>query len=371
MSHSFRIAYFAHSVRSDWNNGNAHFLRGLLRNLGELGHEVTIFEPEKGWSITNLECDPAGQSSLVQFAGTYPDLRVTTYDLASQNGLGLTSELLRGADIVIVHEWNTPELVHRLLAFREQLGFRLLFHDTHHRASSSPDLIKLLRIDQFDGVIAFGEALRRIYRDHFGLSRVWTLHEAADTHVFYPRAKSEKTTDVVWIGNWGDNERSAEIREFLLHPAARLPQHHFNIYGVRYPVDGIQALRAAGVHYHGYLANLDAPEVYSAAQLTVHIPRQQYTGAMAGIPTIRVFEALACGIPLLSAPWTDCEQLFSDGDFCMVHSAAEMQAAMTALLSDRKAADAQARQGLKTVLAHHTCRHRAEQLTSFCEDVLQ
>jgi spore maturation protein CgeB len=370
MSRSFRIAYFAHTVRSDWNNGNAHFLRGLLRSLGELGHEVTIFEPDQGWSITNLKQEPSGQSSLTQFAATYPSLRVTTYDLANQNGLGLTSKLLRGVDIVIVHEWNPPELVHRLLAFREQLGFRLLFHDTHHRASSSPELIKLLRIDQFDGVIAFGEALRRIYRDHFGLARVWTLHEAADTAVFYPRGQVEKTTDVVWIGNWGDNERSAEIREFLLQPAAHLPQHRFGIYGVRYPGDGLQALQAAGVRYYGYLANLDAPQVYSAAQLTVHIPRQQYTGAMAGIPTIRVFEALACGIPLLSAPWTDCERLFREGDFLMVRSAAEMQAAIVALLSDRNAAEAQARQGLETVLARHTCRHRAQELASICEEVL-
>ena len=371
MLRSLRIAYFAHSVRSDWNNGNAHFLRGLLRSLGELGHEVTVFEPERGWSIANLASEPAGNSSLLQFARSYPGLHITTYDLGNQNGLALKSELLRDIDIVIVHEWNTPELVHRLLAFRERLGFRLLFHDTHHRASSSPKVIQLLRLHHFDGVVAFGEALRRIYREDFGLSRVWTLHEAADTHVFYPRSRAEKATDVVWVGNWGDGERSAEIREFLLQPAAQLSQYRFSVYGVRYPADGLQALQAAGVHYRGYLANLDAPQVYSSAQLTVHIPRQQYTGAMAGIPTIRVFEALACGIPLLSAPWTDCEALFRSGDFCMVHNAAEMQNGMIALLSDEKAASEQSQRGLETVLTRHTCRHRAEQLTSFCEEVLR
>ena len=51
---SFASPISAHSVRSDWNNGNAHFLRGLLRSLGELGHQVTVFEPENGWSIANL-----------------------------------------------------------------------------------------------------------------------------------------------------------------------------------------------------------------------------------------------------------------------------------------------------------------------------
>ena len=370
MLRKLRIAYFAHSVRSDWNNGNAHFLRGLLRSLGDMGHEVTVFEPEMGWSFSNLASEPAGPASLLQFAHTYPRLQVVTFDLANQNGVELKSEILRDTDIVIVHEWNTPELVHCLLAYRKKLGFRLLFHDTHHRASSSPEMIQQLRIDQFDGVIAFGEALRRIYRERFGLARVWTLHEAADTDVFYPQPGVAKSTDVVWVGNWGDNERSLEIREFLLTPASHLPQYRFGIYGVRYPVDGVQALQDAGVRYHGYLANLEAPRIYASAQLTVHIPRQQYAGAMAGIPTIRVFEALACGIPLLSAPWSDCEELFRRGDFCMVHNAAEMETAMVALLRDRKAADEQARRGLETVLAHHTCRHRAEQLTSFCEEVL-
>jgi spore maturation protein CgeB len=368
-SRSFRIAYFAHSIRSDWNNGNAHYLRGLLRNLEKMGHQVTIFEPQNGWSLTNLENEPGGPRSLRQFARTYPSLHLVTYNLTG--GSVLQPDSLRDIDIVFVHEWNPPELGHRLLALRESLGFRLLFHDTHHRASSSPEAIRLLGIDRFDGVIAFGEALRRIYRDRFHLSRVWTLHEAADVDVFHPRAATEKTDDLVWIGNWGDDERSAEIREFLLQPAAHLRQHSFSIYGVRYPEEGLQELRQAGVTYRGYLPNLDAPSVYSAARLTVHIPRQQYSTAMAGIPTIRVFEALACGIPLLSAPWSDSERLFREGDFCTVRSAAEMQTAISNLLTDCKAAKAQAQRGLETVRSRHTCRHRAEQLIAICEELFR
>ena len=277
--------------------------------------------------------------------------------------------MFRGVEIVIVHEWNPPELVHQLLAFREAMPFHLLFHDTHHRASSSPEQISLFGIDRFDGVVAFGDALSRIYRERFGIARVWTLHEAADTDVFYPRALGAKSDDVVWIGNWGDGERSSEIREFLLRPASHLAAARVSIYGVRYPKDGLQALCDAQVRYCGYLPNLDAPQVYSTARLTVHIPRQQYTGAMAGIPTIRVFEALACGIPLISAPWLDHEHLFRKGDFCMVHSGAQMEAAISALLADPDAAAAQAERGLETILARHTCRHRAQELTSYFEEL--
>jgi spore maturation protein CgeB len=369
VSRNLRIAYFAHSVRSDWNNGNAHFLRGLLRSLGELGHDVTIFELADGWSYLNLLNEPAGTAALSQFASTYSTLRIIPYTLSTDGECELQRNSLSDRDVVIVHEWNSPELVHRLFAYREVLGFRLLFHDTHHRASSSPEQIRLFGIDRFDGVVAFGEALRRIYRDSFGIARVLTLHEAADTEVFHPLASAQKTDDLVWIGNWGDGERSAEIREFLLQPAAGLHAARCSIYGVRYPETGLEALRQARAAYRGYLPNLQAPQVYANARLTVHIPRQQYAGAMAGIPTIRVFEALACGIPLLSAPWSDEECLFRKGDFCMVENGADMQACMAAMLSSPSRAEEQAQRGLETVRARHTCRHRAQELTEFCEDL--
>jgi spore maturation protein CgeB len=258
-----------------------------------------------------------------------------------------------------------------LLELRQGARFKLLLHDTHHRASSSPEQIRIFGTDRFDGVIAFGDALRIIYRERFGLERVWTLHEAADTTVFKPLAGGGKKQDVVWIGNWGDDERSSEIRDFLLTPAARMNDRKFVIYGVRYPLEAIRALEEAGVEYAGYLPNLQAPQTYAESRLTVHIPRQQYTRAMDGIPTIRVFEALACGIPLVSAPWNDSEHLFGDGDFVFARNVDEMQSHMEHLLEDPAAAEAQARRGMETVLARHTCRHRAEELTAICEEVLR
>lgn len=373
MSRNFHITYFAHAVRSDWNNGNAHFLRGLLRSLGQCGHEVNIFEPEDGWSIENLRQEMKGEHSLQQFAEVYPDLNVSTYpaqELTAAAAEQRWRHSLRGTDIVILHEWNPPQLAHMLLGLRDELGYRLLFHDTHHRASSSPEQIRLFGTDKFDGVLAFGEALRAIYRDRFNIQRVWTLHEAADTTVFRPISNIERKRDVVWIGNWGDDERSTEICQFLLRPAGELNRYRFAIYGVRYPNDALRALQNAGVEYGGYLPNLDGPSTYAASRITMHIPRQQYVGAMTGIPTIRVFEALACGIPLISAPWPDSEQLFRQHDFLFVRNTKESTAAIEHLLSDHNAAAQQAKQGLETVLARHTCMHRAQQLTEICEEVI-
>lgn len=371
MSPEFSIAYFAHAIRSDWNNGNAHFLRGLLDNMSKLGHKVTVFEPADGWSVHNLRTEPGAEAALAQFAATYPHLRVTSYAVECGQRLSYWRAKLRGMDIVILHEWNSPVLAQILLQLRDEVGFRLLFHDTHHRASSSPAQIRLYGIDRFDAVLAFGESLRALYRDRFGFSRVWTLHEAADTSVFRPQPQAEKTTDVVWIGNWGDDERSAEIYEFLVHPARNLESLRFTAYGVRYPEQAQLLLRETGIGYAGYLPNLCSPAVYSAARVTLHIPRQQYVTSMVGIPTIRVFEALACGIPLISAPWQDIERLFRKDDFLMVRNWAESERAICRLTRDKKAADEQALRGLETILSRHTCRHRAEQLTQICEELVR
>ena len=367
-----RLAYFAHSFRSDWNNGNAHFLRGLMRAMVAMGHAVELLEPASDWSIENLQAEADGEAALAQFAQLYPELRVETYASQEQDGLFYERlrETLRETDVVVLHEWNPPALARLLLRLRDDLGFQLLFHDTHHRASSSPQQIELFGLDRFDGILAFGEVLRTLYRERFGLTRVWTFHEAADTSVFRPQA-AERAHDVVWIGNWGDEERSAEIKEFLLQPAANLPgARRVMIYGVRYSLDGLEALAQAGVRYGGYLPNLQAPCVYASSALTVHIPRRQYSSAMPGIPTIRVFEALACGIPLLSAPWQDSEQLFRKGDFVSVSSGEQMKEAMEGLLTNPAKAKDQAARGLETILARHTCDHRARELTYICQELL-
>ena len=378
MPRKLTIAFFVHALSSDWNNGNAHFLRGLARALGTgagaphidpslafQGHSVTVFEPVSNWSTENLATEAIGHASLQQFASLYPDLTVITY---ADDPRALHAHLAE-QEIVIVHEWNEPSLIEQILSLRDELGFRALLHDTHHRASSSPAQLQLLQVGRFDGVLAFGEALRSIYRTRFNIERVWTLHEAADTSVFYPR-EAEKQDDLVWIGNWGDEERSREIREFLVAPAAALPSRSFRVYGVRYPQQGLEALASAGICFGGYLPNLDAPEAYAAARITVHIPRQQYAGAMTGIPTIRVFEALACGIPLVSAPWQDTEHLFQPGDLVFARSSSEMVEQVEHLLNHLDAAHAQAERGLSTVLARHTCAHRAQELTAICEEVL-
>ncbi|MGQ7793259.1 CgeB family protein [Faunimonas sp. B44] len=352
-----KVVFFVNALASCWNNGNAHFLRGVVTALQGLGHRVTVLEPADGWSRANLLADH-GPEALRGFEAAFPRLRPVLYDPAEAD-LGA---LVDGADLVIVHEWNDPGLVNGLGRLRARgAGFVLLFHDTHHRAVTKPDEMSRFDLSGYDGVLAFGEAIGEIYRQRGWADRVWTWHEAADTRLFRPMPAGSRDGDVVWVGNWGDEERSDEIRTYLLDPVEALGLET-NVYGVRYPKTARAELAARGIAYRGWLANHAVPEVFARHRLTVHVPRRPYAEALPGIPTIRVFEALACGIPLVSAPWRDSEGLFPEGAFLMARNGAEMTAHMRAVLEDRDLAASLRRTGLAAVLARHTCDHRARDL---------
>ena len=94
-----RFVLFYHSLVSDWNHGNAHFLRGIVRELQARGHEVLVCEPSDGWSRQNLVAEQ-GAGAIGEFAAAFPDLRSLEYDLATLD----LDALLGDADVVIVHE---------------------------------------------------------------------------------------------------------------------------------------------------------------------------------------------------------------------------------------------------------------------------
>jgi spore maturation protein CgeB len=355
-----RIVFFVHSAVSCWNHGNAHFVRGLMSALVRRGHEVVSYEPRGAWSLENL-LEDHGVAPVVEFARAFPEIDVRTY---GPEGAEVEDELtaaVAGADLVVVHEWNAPGVANAVAREARRAGAATLFHDTHHRPWSDPDAIARFDLAAFDGVLAFGDVLRRVYATRFGVARAFTLHEAADVERFRPLERP-KEDDVVWIGNWGDGERSEELRAFWLASARALPGMRFVAHGVRYPAPALREVREAGVEFRGFVPSLRVPEAFARARATLHVPRRAYVEALAGIPTIRVFEAMACGIPLVSAPWIDAEGLFRPGDFAVAHTPAEMTDALRRLAADEDAAAAQAARGRETVLARHTCGHRADEL---------
>ncbi|MEW5860180.1 MAG: glycosyltransferase [Cyanobacteriota bacterium] len=400
-----KIVMFYHSLLSDWNHGNAHFLRGVVSELRSRNHNIHVYEPQDAWSLENLLAE-YGDEPIKRFYAAYPGLESIRYDLQTLD----LDEVLDGADLVIVHEWSDRDLVRRIGEHRARSSFKLLFHDTHHRSVSDRASMAAYDLSNYDGVLAFGNIIRDIYLSENWTQRAWTWHEAADTRLFHPienltpqppslQGKGEKeegtqfsplqpkkfipfpspcrgglgrggeglgerskSGDLVWIGNWGDEERTAELHEFLIEPVKELGIKA-RVHGVRYPENAIASLKSAGIEYAGWLPNFEAPQVFSHFKVTVHVPRRYYVQSLPGIPTIRVFEALACGIPLVSAPWEDVEGLFTPGkDFLIASNGDQMKRHLSNLLQDEDMAQELAHHGRQTILQKHTCTHRVDEL---------
>ncbi len=366
------FSLFYHSLESDWNHGNAHFLRGVVSELQELGHRVRVFEPSSGWSRKNL-IKEHGPSALKQFRDKYPHQESTMYDRRTLD----LEKVAADSDVIIVHEWNEPWLVNGLGLLHNRLqrnggsqNFSLLFHDTHHRSISDPAWLRRFRLEYYDGILAFGEVLSGIYREHGWSDSVWTWHEAADIRRFFPHYPvfDYPFGDLVWIGNWGDNERARELERFLFRPVRELGLN-CHIYGVRYPRKILRRLKRKGIDYCGWLPNFQVPEVFANHAVSVHVPRRIYASELPGIPTIRPFEALACGIPLITSPWQDCEGLFESGkDYLVAHDSDEMQLHLRTILHDSDFALQLAAHGLATIRENHTCAHRVNQLLQILAD---
>src|SRR3954452_13823119 len=360
-----RVVIFCHSLLSDWNHGNAHFLRGIAVDLQARGHQVRVFEPRDSWSLLNLLRDQ-GPTAIAGFHTAYPMLSSVRFDARSLD----LDEALDGADVVLVHEWNSAPLVKAIGRHRVRgRSYVLLFHDTHHRSVSDPKAMAGYDLNGYDGVLAFGEVIRQRYLSLGWARRAWTWHEAADTTRFRPLDSSNPAGEVGWVGNWGDDERSDEIRRDFFD-RVRLLGLRALAHGVRYPQSAIEEPQRAGIHYHGWIPNYAVPAVFSRFIATVHIPRQPYIRMLPGIPTIRMFEALACGMPLVSCRWDDCEALFTAGaDYIAVDSPEQMRNALSGLLNDPERRRQLSEHAMQTIQSRHTCAHRVDELLNITASI--
>jgi len=354
-----RFALFSQSVISDWNHGNAHFLRGLMRALQTRGHRTTCFEQVDNWSLSNLLA--INPRAIEEFEAAFPDLTFERYELGPHLEEWLRARLAQ-TDVVLVHEWNSPEVIRLLGALTQEYGIRAFFHDTHYRVVLDTEHRENLGLEHYSGILAYSPSVADRYRQ-LGFENVHVFHEAADTTVFEPLTVP-KTTDVVFVGNYGDGDRSDELEDYVFGPRPSLRNLRYAVYGVRYPPAVVARLNnGLDISYGGWLPNIRVPAVYSSSRVVLHVPRHQYVDLLPGTPTIRVFEALASGACLISLPWSDTDQLFEAGaDYAVAHSPAEMRDLIAWLCRDDAARTAFGVRGRETILARHTCGHRAEQL---------
>ena len=346
------IAFLGHSIVSDWNHGNAHFFRGLIKALHQRGHHVTFLEPHNAWSVERLQAETGGDI-LADFSARFPFVTPHFYDDRTD-----WHEALGGFDAVLVHEWTDTPLVRTLAHAARELPCPVLYYDTHHRPVTEPEAIRPRDLPRFDGVIAFGASLRDVFVRDFGTApdRTFVLHEAADAEEFAPQTETPTRRDLVFVGNWSE-DRAKEMETYFFAPRGVTRA----LWGVLYPEKVQARMQEGGVEYGGYLPNTEVPRRFAESRLVAHIHRGPYRRFLPGIPTIRMFEALACGACLVSTPWDDAEGLFRDGDYVHLPPGDPTQVYHD-LLADPGARTAYGRRGRETILARHTCGHRADEL---------
>ena len=355
-----RIVLFYHSLLSDWNNSLAPFVRGLGMELLLRGHEVVVYEPRNASSLQHLLAEH-GHAPVARFHGVYPGLASRRYEARTLD----LEAALAGADLVVVHEWCDSRLV-KAIGLHHALGggYRLIFHATHPDCLSAPDPMARAALRHYDGVLAGSNALREQYLAEGWAKRAWTWHEAADTRVFKPVPGAAINGDLVWVGNWRDGERAAELQEFLVEPVRALGLRA-RVYGAGYTQPAVDALAAAGIEYGGWVPSFDLPALLARFKLVAHIPSREQGRAAPGLPTGRPFQALACARPLVCAAWPDSDGLFQPGvDYALARDGDEMTGWLKVLLDKPDMADWMARHGHSTVLRRHTVAHRVDELLS-------
>ncbi len=219
-------------------------------------------------------------------------------------------------------------------------GVISLFHDTHHRSLTEPWRVAQMGLDSYSAVLAYGPSIAEIYRSHDPRARGWWCFTRAPTPTSSglssgsrAATSSSSATGATTIGTRLPGATSSS-------PAGALPDLGFALFGVRYPREVLAALRQGGIAWGGWLPNYLVPEAYAVSKVTVHIPRKEYVEELHGTPTIRVFEALACGVPLVSAGWRDDSGLFEEGaDYLAVDTPAQMAETLRWLATDADARD--------------------------------
>ena len=353
-----KICLFYHSIIADWNHGSAHFLRGIVTSLLNNGHQVIVYEPMNGWSIGN-SISEEGHDLLNEFSKRFPAHQVRFF-----NEEKFIPFMLNEVNLVIVHEWNKPELIKKIGTHKKFYGnYVLLFHDTNQRSKSTLSNINLFDLSGYDGVLAFGDILTQYYLQQNLTKNAWTWHEAADTNMFKPFENSDQPGgDLVWIGNWKNDDRIEAIEEFILEPVRSLKLKTI-FYGNHYPESALKLLKESDIEYGGWLPNYKIPEIYSNYKFTIHIPHRSNNERLPGIPTIRFFEAMACGIPLISAPWIDSSNLFhTNSDYIMVQNGTEMKKVICNVLENKQLRADLIKNGIETITNHHSCDLRVTEL---------
>jgi spore maturation protein CgeB len=354
---SLKIAILGLSITSSWGNGHATTYRGLVRELTALGHDVLFLERDTEWYASNrdLPHPPYGRTELYstlaelkdRFAGDIRDADFVIVGSYVDEGIAIGEWVTRIAGgITAFYDIDTPVTIARLV-------------------KGGVDYLAADLIPRYQMYLSFtGGPILDYLERHYGSPMARPLYCSVDATLYFPEARELKW-HLGYMGTYSD-DRQPTLDRLLLEPARRWSDGRFVVAGPQYP----RRLRwPKNVKRFTHLPPGKHRAFYNSQQYTLNVTRANMIAAGYS-PSVRLFEAAACGTPIISDAWAGLDTFFEPGkEILVAQSSDEIEAYLKEIPErDRRRIGARARE---RVLARHTARHRALELEGYAFEVLK
>jgi spore maturation protein CgeB len=356
MTQGLRIVILGLSITSSWGNGHATTYRGLVRELARRGHELLFLERDVPWyaSHRDLANPPYGRTELY---GGVDELR---------DRFGAD---VRDADVVIVGSYVPDGAAVGDWVQSQARGLKAFYDiDTPvtlaKLARGEHEYLRPDQIAGYDLYLSFtgGPTLRRLEQE-FGSPRARVLYCSVDPELYF-REPRPFEWDLGYMGTYSD-DRQPTVDELLLEPARRLSDARFIVAGPQYPDTDRWP---PNVTHQPHLPPAEHRAFYNSQRFTLNVTRADMIAA-GWSPSVRLFEAAACGTAIVSDRWAGLESLLVPGEEILLAASAQevIDILRTTTEKQRLNLSVRARQ---RILGEHTAAHRAEQLEGYARDLL-
>jgi spore maturation protein CgeB len=345
-----KLVIFGLAVSSSWGNGHATLWRGLARALRQRGHTVVFFERDRPFYAAHRDQPEVPGMELI----IYPDWESVRARAASELG---------GADVGMVTSFCPDAAAASDLVLSSAVPLRCYYDlDTPVTLAAldrgeSVFYLPPGGLGPFDLVLSYtgGGALEAL-RSRLGARTALPLFGSVDPEVHRPApGRAELAADLSYLGTYAE-DRQAALERLLLEPARRLPHRRFLIGGAQYPE---HFPWSANIFFVWHVAPTDHAAFYASSPLTLNVTRAPMA-ALGHCPSARLFEAAACGVPVLSDAWEGLDRFFTpEDDILVARQPEDVQAAMALGPEVLRQIGQRARE---RTLAEHTALHRAIEL---------
>ncbi len=354
-----KLVVFGLSISSSWGNGHATLWRGLCRGLADLGHNVVFFERDVDYYASHRDG--------TEFRGC--DLRLYT-DWESVRAEAARE--LRECDAAMVTSY-CPDGPAACDAVLESAARVRVFYDLDTPVTlarldegSVVEYLPSYGLADFDLVLSYtgGGALPAL-QSTLGARRVAPLYGSVDPEIHRPAEPvADFAGDLSYLGTYAE-DRQSTLERLFIEPARRRPDMKFMIGGAQYPpnfpwTENIGFVRHLPPALH--------PAFYCSSKLTLNVTRRAMA-SMGYCPSGRLFEAAACGVPIISDCWEGLDEFYLPGSEILLCASTEQ--VLQALALGEEELKSIARLARERTLAEHTARQRAEQLESLLEDAVR